>query len=94
MEGVNGIPLKEILYLAVPSVTMVPAGISAERVSIAFSPGITGLGSSEAEINLKRDLPEEQSRIVFWEMAGTNRRAVSRYASIYLVEWIRLRWEH
>ena len=80
MVGEKGIPLKERLYLAVPSTTVVPAGISAERVSVAFSPGTTGLGRSEPDTKVKRDLPEEQSRTVFWawtEMARKARRSAS-----------------
>jgi hypothetical protein len=81
--GENGIPLKERLYVAVPAFTTVPAGIWAERERMAFSPGTTGLGRSEPEINVKRDFPEEQSRTVFCAEADKTERA-RRSGSIYL----------
>jgi hypothetical protein len=59
--GENGIPLNEKEYFAVPALILVPAGISAFSVIEESLPGITGSGRREPPVNLKMDVPFEQS---------------------------------
>jgi hypothetical protein len=54
-------PLNEKEYFAVPASMLVPAGISAFSVIEESWPGTTGSGSSEPPVNLKTDVPFEQS---------------------------------
>ena len=59
--GAKGIPLKENEYFAVPPLTLVPGGISALSVIEESWPGTTGSGRREPLVNLKTDVPFEQS---------------------------------
>lgn len=59
--GENGMPLNEKEYLAVPALILVPGGISKLRVIEESWPGITGSGRREPLMNLKTDVPFEQS---------------------------------
>ena len=54
-------PLNEKEYFAVPALTLVPGGISRFRVIEESWPGITGSGRREPLVNLKTDVPFEQS---------------------------------
>ena len=54
-------PLNEKEYFAVPASMLVPAGISAFSVIEESWPGTTGSGSREPPVNLKTDVPFEQS---------------------------------
>ena len=54
-------PLNEKEYLAVPALTLVPGGISRFSVIEESLPGMTGSGRREPLVNLKTDVPFEQS---------------------------------
>ena len=54
-------PLNEKEYLAVPASMLVPGGISALSVIEESLPGMTGSGRREPLVNLKTDVPFEQS---------------------------------
>lgn len=54
-------PLNEKEYLAVPAFTLVPGGISRFSVIEESFPGTTGSGRREPLVNLKTDVPFEQS---------------------------------
>jgi hypothetical protein len=54
-------PLNEKEYFAVPAFTLVPGGISRFSVIEESLPGITGSGRREPLVNLKTDVPFEQS---------------------------------
>ena len=54
-------PLKEKEYLAVPAFTLVPGGISRFSVIEDSLPGTMGSGRREPLVNLKTDVPFEQS---------------------------------
>ena len=54
-------PLNEKEYFAVPALILVPAGISAFSVIEESLPGTTGSGRREPPVNLKTDVPFEQS---------------------------------
>lgn len=54
-------PLKEKEYLAVPASMLVPGGISRFSVIEESLPGTTGSGRREPLVNLKTDVPFEQS---------------------------------
>jgi hypothetical protein len=54
-------PLNEKEYFVVPAFIFVPAGISAFSVIEESWPGTTGSGSREPPVNLKTDVPFEQS---------------------------------
>jgi len=69
MVGEKGMPLKEKEYLAVPAFTLLPAGISAINVIEESSPGTTGSGSREPPVNLKTEVPCEQSVTEFETVA-------------------------
>lgn len=78
-------PLKEKEYFAVPPLTLVPGGISAFRVIEESLPGITGSGRREPPVNLKTDVPFEQSvtELVAFRTARVAISAVKRVI-IYL----------
>ena len=79
-------PLKEKEYLAVPAFTLVPGGISRFSVIEESFPGITGSGRREPLVNLKMDVPFEQSvtELVAFRMATVATSAVKRVI-IYLL---------
>jgi len=54
-------PLNEKEYFAVPAFTLVPGGISRFSVIEESLPGIIGSGRREPLVNLKTDVPFEQS---------------------------------
>ena len=54
-------PLNEKEYFAVPAFTLVPGGISRFSVIEESLPGTTGSGRREPLVNLKTDVPFEQS---------------------------------
>ena len=54
-------PLNEKEYFAVPASMLVPSGKIAFKVIEESWPGITGSGRREPPVNLKTDVPFEQS---------------------------------
>lgn len=63
--GEKGIPLNVNPYSAVPLVTVTPSGIWHDNEMVKSWPLTTGSGVIVAVRNLKTDVPDEQSRIVF-----------------------------
>ena len=78
-------PLNEKEYFAVPALILVPAGISAFSVIEESLPGITGSGSREPPVNLKTDVPFEQSVTVLEAntIAAADASAVKRVIITY-----------
>jgi hypothetical protein len=79
-------PLNEKEYFAVPALTLVPGGISRFRVIEESWPGITGSGRREPLVNLKTDVPFEQSvtELVAFSIATVAISALERVI-IYLL---------
>ena len=79
-------PLKEKEYLAVPALTLVPAGISRFSVIEESWPGTTGSGRREPPVNLKTDVPFEQSVtefVVVFRITIAAAKAVKRVIITY-----------
>lgn len=78
-------PLKEKEYFAVPPLILALDGISALSVIEESWPGMTGSGRREPPVNLKTDVPLEQSvtELVAFNTAITAYNALKR--PIYLL---------
>ena len=79
-------PLKEKEYLAVPASMLVPGGISRFSVIEESLPGTTGSGRREPLVNLKTDVPLEQSvteLAVAFRIARVATSAVKRPITTY-----------